>query len=399
MDYFEIVLQEIKKYGLYPPTRTVTSPAVPQVIVNGREVLSFCSNNYLGLATHPRVIEAADKALKKYGTSCGGARLLSGNYLLHEQLEDVIAKFKQTESSMLFMSGYMANTGAIPAFMNESNIYGLSNIVHKPNVIFSDEHNHASIIDGCRLAKADLNIYRHCDPNSLEHFLKKKKFHRKLIVTDGVFSMDGDIAPLKDIAMLARKYDAMLMVDDAHGTGVLGDNGRGSVEYYGVEGEVDILMGTLSKAMGGIGGFIASKKHLIEYLRVTARQFIFSSALPPATTAGLIAAFNVLQEEPEIRVRLWRNVNYISERLTSLGFSISETQTPIIPIIIGDESLAIKFAKSIFEKGLFIPCVRWPAVPEKQARLRCTVTSNHTQDEIEKAIQILESEGKRLGVI
>jgi len=390
-------MREIKKLldaadrlGLYPTIRSVSSKADPEVEVDGKRVISFCSNNYLGLATNEKVISASVEATRKYGTSCGGSRMISGNLVLQEELERKIAEFKGEEASILFMTGFMANTGTIPAMMNMPKLFNLPIISQDKNLILSDELNHASIVDACRLAKAERRVFKHRDMNDLERALKKNGKKRKLIVTDGVFSMDGDIAPLKEIAGLASKHNAMVMVDDAHATGVLGKNGRGTIEHCGVEGKIDITLGTCSKAFGGVGGFVAGSKDLIRFLRVRARQYIFSSALPPGTSAGIIEAIEQIRKRPELRERLWKNVELFKEGLKKLGFDTLESETQIIPVLIGDEKKAIRFSERLFEEGVFIPCVRWPAVPEGKARLRCTVMATHNEEQIEKALEVFK---------
>jgi 8-amino-7-oxononanoate synthase len=398
MDYIRKLLKAVEDHHLYPQIKTVYSAANPSVNIDGKEVLCFCSNNYLGLATHPKVINAAVEAVQKYGTSCGGSRLISGNLVLQETLEIELAEFKQTEATLVFMTGFMANTGTIPALMNMVNTYGLPRIPQEDNVIISDELNHASIVDACRLSKASRFIYRHKDMQELENILKQNKSKRKLIVTDGVFSMDGDIAPLPRIVELAQEYEAMVMVDDAHATGLLGENGRGTVEHFHLEGKVDIVMGTLSKAFGGVGGFVAGSSDLIKFLRVKARQFIFSSALPPSTAAGVIAAIREIKGHPELRQRLWKNVKHLKDGLKNMGFNTLGSETQIIPVLIGKEKKAMEAADKLFAEGIFVPCVRWPAVPEGQARLRCTVMATHTEEQIDQALKSFEKIGKLLRI-
>ena len=398
MEYIKKLLKAVDDHKLYPQIRATYSAANPMVNVDGKDVLSFCSNNYLGLATHPKVIKAAIEAAQQYGTSCGGSRLISGNLVLQETLEKELAQFKQTEAALVFMTGFMANTGTIPALMNVVNMYGLPRIPQEDNVIISDELNHASIVDACRLSKAGRFIYKHKDMQELENILKQNKSKRKLIVTDGVFSMDGDIAPLPRIVELANKYKAMVMVDDAHATGLLGENGRGTLEHFHLEGKVDIVIGTLSKAFGGVGGFVAGSADLIRFLKVKARQFIFSSALPPATAAGVIAAIQEIKTQPGLRQRLWRNVKQLKNGLNEMGFNTLSSETQIIPVLIGKEKKAMEAAQKLFEEGVFVPCVRWPAVPEGQARLRCTVMATHTDEQINQALDIFKRVRKGLGI-
>lgn len=399
MEYTKKWLKAVEDLQLYPTIRRVYSAAAPKVIVDGKEVLSFCSNNYLGLATHPNVVKAAVQAIHRYGTSCGGSRLISGNLVIQEELEKEIAEFKAAKAAVVFMTGYMANTGVIPALMNMIDIYGLPTIPQEDNVIISDELNHASIVDGCRLSKANRFIYKHRDMADLERILRENKFKRKLIVTDGVFSMDGDIAPLPQVVELAHKYKAILMVDDAHATGLLGKNGRGTLEHLQLEGKVDVIMGTFSKALGGVGGFVAGSAELIKFLRVRARQYIFSSALPPGTAAGLIAAIREIKSQPELRQKLWKNVTHLKSGLQALGFDTLGSETQIIPILIGKEEKAIEASRQLFENGVFVPSVRSPAVPEGKSRLRCTVMATHTEDQINQALEVLKKVGKSLKII
>lgn len=399
MEYIKKLLKAVEEHHLYPDIKKISSAATPKVIADGKEVISLCSNNYLGLATHPSVIKAAVEAAQKYGTSCGGSRLISGNLVLEEELEKEIAEFKSAEAAIVFMTGYMANTGVIPALMNVVNMYGLPAMRQEDNIIISDEFNHASIIDGCRLSKAARCIYKHRNVDDLERILKENRSKRKLIVTDGVFSMDGDIAPIPRIVELAKKYEAIFMVDDAHATGVLGDRGGGTADHFHVEGKVDIIMGTFSKALGGVGGFISGSSDLIRFLKINTREYIFSSALPPATAAGLIAAIKEIKSHPEIRKKLWKNVERLKGGLKALGFNTLGSETQIIPVFIGKEEKAIAASRQLFENGIFVPCVRWPAVPEGQARLRCTAMATHTDGQIDQALEAFKKVGRSVGVI
>jgi 8-amino-7-oxononanoate synthase len=399
MEYIKKILKAVDRFHLYPHIRTVSSAADPEVVVDGKNVLSFCSNNYLGMATHPRVIKASMDATKKYGTSCGGSRLISGNLDIQEELEKETAAFKSAEAAITFMTGFMANTGIIPSLMNVVKMHGLPSIKQEDNAVISDELNHASIVDGCRLAKAQRFVYKHRNLIDLERILIENRKKRKLIVTDGVFSMDGDIAPLPQIVKLARKYKAILMVDDAHATGLLGKNGGGTVDYFNLKGKVDVVMGTFSKAFGGVGGFVVGSKDLIKFLRVRARQYIFSSALPPGTTAGLIAAIRELKSNSRRKEILWGNVRLLKGGLKRLGFNTLESETQIIPVFIGKEKKAIQASEQLFKNGIFVPCVRWPAVPEGLARLRCTVMASHTEKQISQALNAFEKVGKSLKII
>lgn len=397
MKYISKLLQKIDESGLYPKISRVFSAATPEVTVDGKKVLSFCSNNYLGLATDPRVIKAAAGAVKKYGTSCGGSRLISGNLAIQEELEKEISDFKGCEAAITFMTGYMANTGLLPSLMDMVEIYGLPTLPQQDNLIISDELNHASIVDGCRLSKAPRSIYKHRDLNDLERILKENRTKRKLIVTDGVFSMDGDLAPLPQIVELARQYQAILMVDDAHGTGVLGEQGGGTADHFKLKGKVDIIMGTFSKALGGVGGFVAGTAELVRFLRIRARSYIFSSALPPATVAGLIAAIKEIRRRPGLRQRLWQNADQLKSGLQNMGFDTLGSQSQIIPVFIGPEAKAIKMSEKLFELGIFVPPVRWPAVPQGKARLRCTVMATHSQEQIARALEGFKKVSQALG--
>jgi len=380
------VLSLIDKYELYPDTRVASSADVPETIIDNRKVVSFCSNNYLGLASCDNVKAAVINSVSRYGTGAGGSRLLSGNFDVHNQLEQTIARFKKEESAITFSAGFMANLGVVSAVLDL-----LPLIPRNPfcgsGIILSDELNHASIIDACRFSNAKVVVYNHSDMDHLESFLRKYRRNRKMIVTDGVFSMDGDIAPLDKIYALSKKYNSMVLVDDAHSTGILGDNGRGTSEHFNLpQDESLITMGTFSKSLGAVGGFIAGNKDLIRYLRVASRPYMFSAAMPPATAAGLIAAFNEMESRPELRLLLWKNANMLRDGLRKRGFDTLGSATPIIPVLIGDENRAIMVAKKLFENGYFAPCVRWPAVKKNKAIIRFTVMSLHTTVQIESLL-------------
>jgi 8-amino-7-oxononanoate synthase len=347
----------------------------PRVLLNGKEVLLLCSNDYLGLAGHPALAQAARNALERYGVGSGASRLVSGNRDLHEELERRIAGFKGTEAAILFNSGYAANTGVIPAIAGEH------------DVILSDELNHASIIDGCRLSRAKVAVYRHCDTGHLESLLKEHAAcRRKLIVTDGVFSMDGDIAPLPDLARLAERYNAVLMVDDAHGTGVLGKQGRGIVEHFGLEGRVQVQMGTLGKALGSVGAYVAGDRGLITYLMNSSRSYIFSTSLPPAVCAASIAALDIVDQEPWRRDRLWLNREQLARGLASQGIGIGASKTPILPILMGSAEKALKAAGELLAAGVFATAIRPPSVPDNSSRVRATVMATHSAEDIDQAV-------------
>lgn len=400
-------LEWVIKNDLYPDIKTIEGASTdPEVVIEGEKFLMFCSSNYLGMANDKRVKERIIEAVNKYGMGSGGSRLISGNLDIQNELERSIAEFKNTEVAITFLAGYMANVGVIPALMkliDISFLAGIKKIFKKSNesinsVIFSDELNHASIIDGCRLAKVEKAIYKHKDMNDLEDKIKKYKRENNLIVTDGVFSMDGDIAPLPDIVALGKKYNVMVMVDDAHASGVLGKNGRGTAEYFNLKDGIDVMMGTFSKAFGGIGGFIAGNKDLIDYLRVTARTYIFSAPIPPAIAAGLVESIKIVSSDNARREKLWENIKYIRSKLEQLGFNILG-ETNIIPLVVGEEKKAISFSRDLLSKNIFLPCVRWPAVPEKQARLRITVMATHTKEHIDQLLNALEITGKKISII
>ena len=380
-------LKLIIEKKLYPNIHTLFTAADPEVIINDRKLLLFCSNDYLGLANHPLIKEKAIEAIKKYGVSTCASRLISGNTELHNELEKLIADFLHRDDAIVFPTGYMTNSGVIPAIINGINIF---NLIPKKTIIISEELNHASIIDGSVRSGGKIIIFPHKDTRFLERILKKYKKLRKLVITDAVFSMDGDIAPIPVIIELCKKYNAILMVDEAHSIGVLGKTGRGILEHFGLPFDsIDILMGTLSKAIGSIGGYIAGSKDLIEFLRVTARSYIFTaSPLPPPSTAAAIMAIRYIKTNPSIVDYSKKNATYLRFKLRENEFDILETETPIIPIMLNDEQKAIKFSDFLFENGVLAPCVRWPAVPKGKARIRCVVMANHTNKQIDKLVEI-----------
>lgn len=376
MDKLQLIekeLQELHQAGLYRSLLPVEGVEGPFVKIGGKKYLCFCSNDYLGLAGHPRIKRVAQEAIERYGWGTGASRLVSGNTTIHEALEIELAHFKGTEAALVFPSGYMANVGTITA------------LVGKGDIVIGDRLNHASLIDGCRLSGADFRVYVHKDVEGLEGVLRRSsQYGKRLVVTDGVFSMDGDLSPLPNIVELAKKYKAMLMVDDAHGTGVLGKKGKGTLEHYGLEGGVDVQMGTLSKALGGIGGFVAGSKTLIEYLKNRSRPFIYTTALPVAACAAAREALKVIEDEPSRREALWRNVRCLKE-----GLNVPGVESPIFPIVIGDAKEAVALSGSLFEKGLWVTAIRPPTVPEGTSRLRVTVTSEHTLEHIKTLLQAL----------
>lgn len=406
MERIRNFLNYVKENNLYPDIKVIEGISTePKIVINGKEVLLFCSSNYLGLANHPEVKEAVKEAINKYGIGVNGSRLVSGTLDIHRALEKSISEYKHAEEAITFPAGFMANSGAIPALVNIPELasgvgYLLENYLSLyKTVIFSDELNHASIIDGCRLAKAKRVLYKHSDVNFLERKLKHFKNRRKIIITDGIFSMDGDIAPLPEIVSLAQKYSALVMLDDAHATGILGKTGRGTLEHYGIKSGVNLQMGTFSKAFGSIGGFIVGNQELVDFLRITARTYIFSGAFPGCLAAGIIKAMEISQREPERRNKLWENYDYLITNLKRIGLNTLGTQTPIVPILIGSEKKAISIYKELFLRGIFAPCVRWPAVPKNQSRIRITLMSTHNKENLDALVSALENLGKKYGVI
>ena len=378
MKYISDELIKIKESGLYRDLRVVGNAQDTHIEIEGRSFLSFCSNNYLGLANHPSVVKAVKDAVEEYGWGAGASRLVSGNMILHEALEDTISRFKGKEAAIVFPTGYMANLGAI------------TSLVSNGDLVICDKLNHASIIDGCRLSGADFRVYAHCNMDKLENILKKaSQYNRKLIVTDSVFSMDGDLAPLPDIVRIATEYNAMIMVDEAHGTGVFGENGRGVVEHFNLNKEIDVVMGTLSKAIGSLGGYVSGDIDLISYLRNKARSFMYTTALPPAVCAASIAGINLIQEDPSMRESLWYNVRFIKDKLRSLNINMISSESQIIPILIGDAQKAVEISTLLYEKGILIPAIRPPTVPANSSRLRMTVMSSHTQGDLESLFEVL----------
>ena len=380
-------LEAIKAAGRYRFLRTIETAQSPRVVLDGREVVLMCSNNYLGLADHPRLRRAAKEAIDRYGTGAVASRLVSGTMTLHEELEAALARFKGTQAALVFNCGYMANVGII------------SSLLGPEDVVFSDELNHASIIDGCRLSQARVVVFPHKDMNALEALLKREKGRRRMIVVDGVFSMDGDIAPLPDMVELAEDYGALLMVDEAHGTGVLGERGAGTVEHFGLTDRVPIQMGTLGKALGGFGAYVAGSDVLREYLINRARSFIFTTALPPADMAVALEAVRMVWEEPQRRRRLHQNVVYLVDGLKSLGFQVTNQGTAIIPVIIGPEDKTMDMSAKLLEYGVFVAGIRPPTVPPGTSRLRVTVMATHAQEDLDKALEAFERAGKEVGVI
>ncbi len=388
LKFIENKMRELKDSGLFINIKAIDSAVGAKIRVDGKWVLNFCSNNYLGLANHPSLIKAAKKALDKYGIGPTAVRTISGTTSLHLLLEEKLKKFKRVEAVISLQSGFVANLASIPAIIGEG------------DTIFSDELNHASIIDGCRLSNAEIVKYNHLDTKDLEQKLKKKRGSgRKLIVSDGVFSMDGDIAPLPELAKIASKYGCLLMVDDAHGEGVLGKSGRGIVDFFNLHGKVDIEVGTLSKAFGVVGGYVAGKKILIDWLRQRARPFLFSSAVTIPDVAACIQAVDILEKSETLVKKLWDNTKYFKDKISSLGFNIGKSQTPIIPIMLGEAKIAQNFSKKLFEKGIFATAIGYPTVPQGKARIRVIISAIHSKSNLDEALNAFESVGKELKVI
>lgn len=384
-------IKNLKKENRFIKPRVLQSPQEPVSVIDGKKVINLTSNNYLALTTHPKVKRAAIEAIKKYGVGTAAVRTIIGTMSIHEKLEHEFAKFKHAEASILFQSGFTSNVAVCQSLMNS-----------EKDLLISDELNHASIIDGARLAKSLRKIYPHKDMKILRKILESadsRNARRKMIVTDGVFSMDGDIAPLDEVVDLARKYDAFVMVDDAHASGVIGKQGRGTVDYFNLCGKVEIQIGTLSKAFVAVGGYAATTKDIRDYLGSVARPFLFSSSQPPSVAATCLAVLDILLKEPQILKRLWDNTNFFKEELKKAGFNTGESQTPITPVIIGDTKKAFKFSNMLFDEGVFALSIGYPTVPKGKERLRTIVTAGHKIKELEFAIEKFKKVGKKLGII
>ncbi len=381
-------LDSLRTQGLYTTIRTIESPQGAWLTIDGRKVLNFCANNYLGLANHPMLREAAKKAIDEYGVGPGAVRTIAGTMALHIRLEERLAAFKGVDASITFQSGFNANLATIPA------------LVGKDDIIFSDELNHASIIDGCRLSRAEIVRYEHCNPDDLRRVIGKTKVEgRAIIITDGVFSMDGDVAPLPALYEIAQEYDYLLMVDDAHGEGVLGRGGRGIVDHFGLHSKVDIEIGTLSKAFGVVGGVVAGKREIVEWLRQRGRPFLFSSAMTVPDVAACLAAVDLLEQSTELVEKLWRNADYFKQEMAKLGFDTGKTATPIVPIMLGEAPLAQQFSRRLFEEGVFAMAIGYPTVPQGKARIRVMNTAAHSREDIDQGLAAFRKVGKELGVI
>jgi len=388
LNWITTELDNLKQQNLYNTIRTIDSPQGAWLVVDGKRVLNFCSNNYLGLANDARLKQAARDAISKFGVGPAAVRSIAGTLSLHLELEQRLAKFKGVEATISFQSGFNSNGAVIPA------------LVAKEDVIFSDELNHASIIDGARLSGAKIVRYAHNDAEDLEHrILETGNYRRALIITDGVFSMDGDIAPLPQIVEVAERHDLMLMVDDAHGEGVLGRGGRGIVDHFGMHGRVDVEVGTLSKAFGVVGGYVAGKKEIVEWLRQRGRPFLFSSAVPAADAAACLAAVDILEESTELVDRLWDNARYFKKEMQRLGFDTGASETPITPVMLGDAQLAQNFSRALFDNAIFAMAIKYPTVPQGKARLRVMLSAAHSREDLDKGLEAFMQVGRKLEVI
>jgi glycine C-acetyltransferase len=382
-------LQQWKQAGTYQGLRILQTACAPECRVDGRDIINLASNNYLGLANHPKLIEAAIDATRRYGAGSGAVRTIAGTMSIHMELEERIAQFKHAPACVVFQSGFAANAGTVSAILTPE------------DTIVSDELNHASIIDGCRLSKAQIRVFPHRDTAAAEKILEdlSGKQGRKLLISDGVFSMDGDIAPLPGLAKLARQFQAIMMVDDAHSSGVLGLAGRGTIDHFGLHGQVDIQVGTLSKAIGVLGGYVCGSRDLIEFLYARARPFLFSTSHPPAVAGACLAAFDILENEPERIENLWKNTNHFKASLRAAGFDTGSSETPITPILVGESATAHAFSRALFEEGLFATGIGFPTVPQGKARVRTIVTATHTRGQLDRAVEILSRVAKRLGIL
>ncbi|MDQ7788120.1 MAG: pyridoxal phosphate-dependent aminotransferase family protein [Thermodesulfovibrionales bacterium] len=374
-------------YGLYPYFRIIESAQDPEIIMNGRRMIMVGSNNYLGLTSHPKVKEAAIEAIKKYGTGCAGSRFLNGTLDIHVELEEKLARFSRKEAALIFSTGFQVNLGVISA------------LAGKDDVVIIDKMDHASIIDGCRLSFGEVRKFRHNETTDLERVLRENEDKNKMVVVDGVFSMEGDIAQLPEIISFTNKYGARLMVDDAHGIGVLGKTGRGTAEHFGLEDQVDLIMGTYSKSLASIGGFIAGSADVIHFIKHCARSLIFSASPPPASVASVSAALDIIESEPERREKLWKNTSKMLDGFKNLGFQTGNSETPIIPVIVGEDEKAFKMAMLLQEEGIFANVAVTPAVPSGMALIRTSYMATHTDEHLDRVLSAFEKVGKTLGLI
>ncbi|MEJ2706327.1 MAG: glycine C-acetyltransferase [Anaerolineales bacterium] len=389
LQWIQDELQNLKDAGLYNRIRTLSSPQGAWLEVDGERVLNFCSNNYLGLANHPRLVKAAQNATQEYGVGPAAVRTIAGTMSLHIQLEERMAAFKGVEAAITFQSGFNANLATIPA------------LVGKQDVIFSDELNHASIIDGCRLSGARIVRFNHTDPEDLQRVMEENRsdYPHALVVTDGVFSMDGDVAPLDEIYQVSSQYEAILMVDDAHGEGVLGRGGRGIVDHFNLHGKVDVEVGTMSKAFGVVGGVVAGNPLVVEWLRQRGRPFLFSSAMTVPDTAACLAAVDLLEESTELVDKLWENTRYFKSEMQKYGFDTGNSVTPITPVMLGEAPLAQEFSRELFDHGVFAMAIGYPTVPPGKARIRVMISASHEKEDLDKGLEAFCDVGRKLGVI
>ncbi len=388
LGYLTSEIDALKAQGVYRHLRVLEDEQRAHTTFDGRSVVNLSSNNYLGLTTHPRLRERAMRALERYGVGTGSVRTIAGTMSLHVELERRLAEFKQTEATVVFQSGFTANAGTVSALLT------------KEDVIISDELNHASIIDGCRLSRAAIKVFPHKDVDAARRILRElPASQRKLLITDGVFSMDGDLGPLPGLCAIAEEYGAIMMVDDAHASGVFGRNGRGTVDHFGMHGRVDIQVGTLSKAVGALGGYVAGTDALIDFLHHRGRPFLFSTSHPPSVTATCLAALDVLIEEPEIIERLWDNTRFFKAGLTALGFNTGTSESPIAPVIVGDGALAMTLSDQLFEGGVFAQGIAFPTVAKDKARVRTIVTATHTREDLQFALDTFGRVGRSLGIV
>jgi glycine C-acetyltransferase len=389
LQWIDDELQSLHDAGLYNNIRTLGSAQGAWLVVDGKRVLNFCSNNYLGLANHPRVAGAAKSAIDVYGVGPGAVRTIAGTLSLHVELDKRLAAFKGVQAAITFQSGFAANTGTIPA------------LAGKEDVIFSDELNHASIIDGCRLSRAKIIRYAHCNVADLEKQLQEHRsnYRRAMVITDGVFSMDGDVAPLDKIYQVSQNHDVILMVDDAHGEGVLGHGGRGIVDHFNLHGKVDVEVGTLSKAFGVVGGVVAGNPKVVEWLHQRGRPFLFSSAMTVPDVAACIEAINMLEESTELVDKLWSNADYFKAEMHSLGFDTGKSATPIIPVMLGEAPLAQEFSRELYKAGVFGMAIGFPTVPRGLARIRVMISAAHEMVDLDRGLEAFAAVGRKLGVI
>ena len=380
-------LQQVREAGLYPYFKVIESQQDPEVVIDGKKVVMCGSNNYLGLTSHPRVKEAAIEATRKYGTGCAGSRFLNGTLDIHVKLEEKLAEFFRQEAALVYATGYQTNLGVISA------------LVGRGDVAISDRQNHASIVDGCKLSYGEIKKFRHNDVEDLDRVLESERERNKLVIVDGVFSMEGDIAPLPEIVALKEKHEFGIMVDDAHGVGVLGESGRGTSEHFGLEDEVDLIMGTYSKSLATIGGFVAASNDIVDYLKHTSRSMIFSASLSPGSVAAVSAALDIIEDEPERRERLWSHTNRMMEGFKSYGFNVGHAATPIIPIVVGDDLLAFKMSLMLLKEGVFTNPVVSPATPPDRALIRTAYMATHTEEHLGRVMEAFVKVGRDVGLI